>query len=56
MDNSKYECKRCGYIYEPEFGDPDSNIPPGTPFEKLPEDWICPACGASKRQFFRKNE
>lgn len=56
MDNSKYECRRCGYIYDPLDGDPDSNIPLGTPFEKLPNDWVCPACGAPKSQFFRKNE
>ena len=56
MDNSKYECRRCGYIYDQLDGDPDSNIPLGTPFEKLPNDWVCPACGAPKSQFFRKNE
>lgn len=54
-DSAKYECKICGYIYNPIDGDPESNIPPGTPFEKLPEDWICPICGASKTNFFLKN-
>lgn len=48
---SKYRCTICGYIYVPEEGDPDSNIPPGTPFEKLPDDWKCPVCGAPKESF-----
>ena len=48
---AKYECTVCGYIYDPEVGDPDGGIPPGTPFEKLPEDWVCPVCGASKDEF-----
>ena len=47
----KYECKVCGYIYDPEKGDPDSGIKPGTPFEEIPEDWSCPVCGATKSQF-----
>ncbi len=47
----KYECTVCGYIYDPAEGDPDSGIPPGTPFEKLPADWVCPVCGASKSEF-----
>jgi flavin reductase (DIM6/NTAB) family NADH-FMN oxidoreductase RutF/rubredoxin len=48
---SKYKCQVCGYIYNPELGDPDGHIKPGTPFEKLPDDWTCPVCGASKDQF-----
>ena len=48
---AKYQCKVCGYIYDPELGDPDSGIKPGTPFEKLPADWVCPVCGAAKDQF-----
>jgi flavin reductase (DIM6/NTAB) family NADH-FMN oxidoreductase RutF/rubredoxin len=48
---AKYECSVCGYIYDPEMGDPEGGIPPGTPFEKLPEDWVCPVCGASKDEF-----
>jgi len=46
-----YQCSVCGYIYEPEAGDPEHGIPPGTPFEQLPENWICPVCGASKDGF-----
>ena len=48
---AKYECTVCGYIYDPELGDPDSGIKPGTPFEDIPDDWVCPVCGASKDQF-----
>jgi len=47
----KYQCRRCGYIYDPEVGDPDGNIPPGTPFEVLPDSWKCPICGATKNYF-----
>jgi flavin reductase (DIM6/NTAB) family NADH-FMN oxidoreductase RutF/rubredoxin len=48
---AKYKCKVCGYIYDPAAGDPDSGIKPGTPFEALPIDWVCPICGAHKSQF-----
>lgn len=47
----EYQCEVCGWIYNPELGDPDNNIAPGTPFEDLPEDWTCPLCGANKSQF-----
>lgn len=47
----KHVCKLCGYIYDPGVGDPDNNIPPGTSFEKLPEGWVCPVCGAGKEEF-----
>lgn len=47
----KWECMVCGYIYDPAKGDPDRGIPPGTPFEDLPEDWSCPDCGATKDMF-----
>ena len=47
----KYECIACGYIYDPEFGDPTADIEPGTAFEDLPEDWVCPDCGVGKDQF-----
>jgi rubredoxin len=50
----KWECTVCGYIYDPEKGDPDSNIPAGTPFEQLPENWTCPVCGAPKSQFVNR--
>ncbi len=47
----KYVCKACGYVYDPEVGDPDSEIKPGTSFEDLPEDWVCPVCGVGKDMF-----
>ncbi len=50
----KYICTVCGYIYDPEKGDPESDIKPGTPFEALPDDWVCPLCGAGKDQFERE--
>ena len=50
----KYECGVCGYIYDPEKGDSDGGIKPGTRFEDLPDDWTCPVCGASKDQFKKK--
>jgi len=48
---SKWECRVCGYIYDPEKGDPDNGVKSGTAFESLPEDWVCPSCGASKDLF-----
>jgi flavin reductase (DIM6/NTAB) family NADH-FMN oxidoreductase RutF/rubredoxin len=48
---AKYKCTVCGYIYDPELGDPDGGIKPGTPFEKIPDNWVCPVCGASKDKF-----
>jgi len=50
----KWECIVCGYIYDPEKGDPENNIPEGTAFEQLPENWTCPVCGAPKSQFIKK--
>jgi len=47
----QYQCTICGYIYDPEKGDPDGGIAPGTAFEDIPDDWTCPVCGASKDQF-----
>lgn len=47
----KYVCTVCGYVYDPEVGDPDGGIAPGTPFEDIPEDWVCPTCGAEKSDF-----
>jgi rubredoxin len=48
---NKYVCTACGYIYDPEKGDPENGIQPGTAFEALPETWVCPACGAPKSMF-----
>jgi rubredoxin len=48
---TKWRCTYCGYIYDPEIGDPKSGIEPGTPFESLPEDWVCPICGVAKTLF-----
>ena len=47
----KYVCVPCGYVYDPEVGDPDSGIEPGTAFEDLPDDWVCPICGVGKEDF-----
>jgi len=46
----KYVCPG-GYVYDPEEGDPDGGIAPGTPFSELPEDWTCPVCGMEKSEF-----
>ena len=48
---SKWLCTVCGYIYDPAEGDPQSGVAPGTAFEDLPNDWVCPICGASKEDF-----
>ena len=50
INMDKYVCP-CGYEYDPELGDPDNGIQPGTRFEDLPEDWVCPVCGLSKDEF-----
>jgi rubredoxin len=47
----KYLCTVCGYIYDPAEGDPDGGVDAGTPFEDLPDDWVCPVCGISKDEF-----
>ena len=47
----KYVCPACGYVYDPEAGDPDNGVAPGTSFESLSEDWVCPVCGLSKSEF-----
>ena len=52
----KYVCTVCGYVYDPEVGDPDADINPGTAFEDLPEDWLCPECGADKSMFEEEEE
>lgn len=50
-NEKKYVCQVCGHVYDPLKGDPDSGIKPGTAFEDLPDDWVCPVCGAKKDQF-----
>jgi len=47
----KYVCIPCGYIYDPAVGDPASGVPPGTPFDQLPAEWVCPVCGAPPSAF-----
>jgi len=47
----KYVCTVCGYVYDPEQGDPDNNVKSGTKWENVPDDWECPVCGASKDEF-----
>jgi flavin reductase (DIM6/NTAB) family NADH-FMN oxidoreductase RutF/rubredoxin len=51
---AKYRCTVCDYIYDPEIGDPNSGIEPGTPFEALPDDWLCPVCGVGKDKFVKE--
>jgi rubredoxin len=47
----KWVCDVCGYVYDPAVGDPTNGVDPGTPFENIPEDWVCPDCGVGKDQF-----
>lgn len=47
----KYICINCSYIYDPAVGDPANGIAPGTPFEDIPDDWVCPLCYVSKEEF-----
>ena len=47
----KYICINCGYIYDPEKGDPFNDVSPGTAFDDLPDDWLCPMCYAGKDRF-----
>jgi rubredoxin len=49
--SKKWECELCEFIYDPELGDPDSGIVPGTAFADIPDDWYCPVCGARKADF-----
>jgi flavin reductase (DIM6/NTAB) family NADH-FMN oxidoreductase RutF/rubredoxin len=53
--SSKYRCKVCGYEYDPGKGDPDTGVNPGTPFEDLSDDWVCPLCGAAKSEFEKED-
>jgi len=48
---TKYVCTVCGYVYDPRKGDPDNGIPKGTAFTDLPDNWVCPVCGAEKDEF-----
>ena len=48
---AKWECKLCGYVYDSEKGDPDNGLEPGTAWEDVPDDWVCPLCGAGKGEF-----
>lgn len=50
-DMKKYRCEVCDWIYDPAKGDPDAGIAPGTAFEDLPDDWVCPICGVGKDDF-----
>ena len=51
MKMQKYVCTVCGYVYDPAEGDPDHGIAPGTAWENVSEDWVCPVCGVTKDQF-----
>ena len=48
---AKYECVVCGWVYDEEKGDPDSGVAAGTKWDELPDDWVCPMCGASREEF-----
>jgi rubredoxin len=47
----KWRCTICDYIYDPDLGDPDNGVEPGTDFEDIPDDWVCPDCGVEKDMF-----
>ncbi|MBQ2413906.1 MAG: rubredoxin [Rikenellaceae bacterium] len=47
----KYQCPACPYVYDPAVGDPENGVPAGTPFEELPQDWVCPICGLPASDF-----
>ena len=51
----KYLCEVCGYVYDPAEGDSDNGVAPETKFEDLPDDWVCPICGASKEDFSKED-
>ena len=51
-----YVCNVCGYVYEEKDGDPDNGVAPGTSWENVPEDWICPLCGVGKEDFSKDEE
>jgi rubredoxin len=47
----RYVCDVCGYIYDPDCGDPDNGVPPGTDWDEVPDGWVCPECGVGKEMF-----
>ncbi len=53
---SRFECTVCAWVYKVADGDPETGIAPGTPFEDIPDEWICPVCGATKDQFIPLEE
>ncbi len=53
---ARWQCSVCGWIYDPKDGDPDNGVKPGTPFEQIPDTWVCPVCGATKDQFNKLND
>lgn len=55
MDKDKYVCVVCDWVYDPEVGDPEHGIAPGTAFEDIPDDWVCPICGVGKDQFEKQD-
>ncbi len=50
---NKYKCTVCGHLYDPVYGDPDSGIAPGTAFQDIPDDWVCPICGVGKEDYLK---
>jgi rubredoxin len=52
---NRYRCTICGYVYDPEKGDPENGVKAGTRFEDLPDDWVCPVCGAEKDMFEKED-
>lgn len=56
MSMSKYRCEICGYVYDPAKGDVDGGVKPGTSFDDLPEDWLCPLCSEGKDVFVKEEE
>ena len=53
---TKYRCTVCRWVHDPELGDPDGGIKSGTPFEEIPDDWVCPVCGATKSDFEKEEK
>jgi rubredoxin len=52
----KWVCTVCGYVYDPDKGDPENGVPVGTLFENVPKDWVCPVCGASREDFEKTSD